>query len=337
MDNFDVLGNGKRSVAINLKTQEGVNILHNLSKTADVLLEPFRAGVMESLGLGPDVLLNQNERLIYARLNGYGQKGSLSKHAGHDINYLAMSGLLSLFGRSNENPIFPANLAADFGGGGLMCAFGIILALYERLSSGKGQVVNCDMVSGTAYLGSWLYRTQKLPIWGKTRGNNFLDSGAHFYEVYKTKDEKFISVGAIEPQFYKNLLKGMQLTYEQAPQFENFKENKQLFSRIFSMKTQQEWCEIFEGVDACVAPVLTLHDAPHHPHNKDTFVNVNGDFVPSPRPILSRTTAEPSSTAKAPRLGENTEVILKDLGYTNKEILELEEKGVVEIHRTSKL
>lgn len=337
---MDVLSNGKQSLALNLKVPEGVKILCSLLKTADVLLEPFRSGVMESLGLGPDTLLKTNNKLIYARLSGYGQNGLYSKQAGHDINYLAMSGLLSLFGRHNENPIFPVNLAADFGGGGLMCALGIILALYERSKSGKGQVVNCDMVSGTAYLGSWLYRSQKLPIWGKARGKNMLDSGSHFYEVYKTKDNKFISVGAIEPQFYDNLLIGLGLSHEEAPQFDKFEESKELFSNIFATKTRQEWCEIFDNLDACVAPVLSLHEAPNHVHNKDTFtVGADGIPVPLPRPKLSRTPAESSSAIAKKDLivGEHTEEILKNLGFSKQAIIKLEEEGVVKTHTVSKL
>lgn len=205
---FDCLGNGKKSLALNLKHPEGVNILKTLCKSSDVLIEPFRKGVMEKLKLGPDVLLKNNSRLIYARLSGYGHSGTFSDNSGHDINYVALSGLLSLFGRKGENPIQPVNIVADFGGGGLMCALGIVLALFERNSSGLGQVVDNAMVNGAAYLGSWLYRSQKLPTWGKQRGENLLDTGTHFYEVYKTKDGKYMSVGALEPQFYAELLQG---------------------------------------------------------------------------------------------------------------------------------
>lgn len=205
---YDCLGNGKKSLALNLKHSEGQNILKELCKKADVVIEPFRKGVMEKLKLGPEDLLKDNPRLIYARLSGYGQSGSFSNNAGHDINYVALSGLLSRFGRKNENPHVPVNVVADFGGGGLMCALGILLALLERKNSGLGQVVDNSMVNGAAYLGSWIYRSQKLPVWGQKRGENILDGGAHFYEVFKTKDGKFMSVGAIEPQFYAELLKG---------------------------------------------------------------------------------------------------------------------------------
>lgn len=209
--NLECLVNGKKSVVLNLKHPEGQNILKKLCKTSDVLIEPFREGVMETLNLGPENLLKDNPRLIYARLNAYGRGGPLSNKAGHELNCIALSGLLSQFGRKTENPSAPLTLISDTGGGGLMCALGILLALLERNNSGLGQVVDNSMVNGTAYLGSWLYRSQKLPVWGKERGENLLDTGTHFYEIYKTKDEKFMSVGAIEPQFYAELLQGRKL------------------------------------------------------------------------------------------------------------------------------
>lgn len=205
---MDCLSNGKKSISLDIRTSKGASILKSLCKQSDVLIEPFRRGVMEKLNLGPDVLLKDNPRLIYARLTGYGQSGPLSNRVGHDINYVAYSGLLSLLGREDEKPSPPINLIADFGGGGLTCAFGILLALQERNSSGLGQVVDSSMVNGAAYLGSWLYRSQNLPVWGKSKGNNWLDTGAHFYEVYQTKDGKYMSVGAIEPQFYQQLIDG---------------------------------------------------------------------------------------------------------------------------------
>lgn len=290
---------------------------------------------MESLGLAPNILLKDNPRLIYARLSGYGQNGPFSSKGGHDINYAAMSGLLSLFGRYNENPMFPVNLAADFGGGGLMCALGILLALLERQHSNLGQVVDCDMVSGTAYLGSWLYRSQSLPIWGNARGKNILDSGAHFYETYKTKDGKYMSVGALEPKFYAELLKGLELN--DVAQFDSFEENKNLFASIFAQKTQKEWCDIFQDLDACVAPVLTLDEAPQHPHNVERKAFVNEQSIPTPAPKLSRTPAVSQATKKSACLGENTESILRDLNYADEEIAELEREGVIGIHRMGKL
>lgn len=324
-------------MAVDLKQEKGVSLIRRLCKTSDVLLEPFRKGIMESLGLGPNVLLKDNPRLIYARLSGYGQNGQFSSKAGHDINYVAMSGLLSLFGRHQENPMFPVNLAADFGGGGLMCVVGILLALLERQKSNLGQIIDCDMVSGTAYMGSWLYRSQTLPIWGNERGKNILDSGAHFYETYKTKDGKYMSVGALEPKFYKELLKGLNLCEEDVPHFEAFEENKKLFVSIFAQKTQKEWCDIFNDLDACVSPVLTLGEAPQHPHNIERASFVEDKSIPAPAPKLSRTPGVTNATKKPAQLGEHTENILKDLRYKDEEILELEREGVVRIHRLGKL
>lgn len=321
-------------MAVDLKQEKGITIIRKLCRTADVLLEPFRKGVMESLGLGPNVLLKDNPRLIYARLSGYGQNGPFSRKGGHDINYLAMSGLLSLFGRHGENPLFPVNLAADFGGGGLMCALGILLALFERQKSNLGQVVDCDMVSGAAYLGSWLYRSQQLPIWGQERGKNILDTGSHFYETYKTKDGKYMSVGALEPKFYQQLLEGLGLS-DDTSQFECFDEKKKMFASIFAQKTQKEWCEIFEGLDACVTPVLTLNEAPEHPHNVERKAFVEG--IPAPAPKLERTPAVSHATKKPPQLGEHTETILKELMYEESDIAGLEREGVIGIHRLGKL
>ncbi|EFA04186.1 alpha-methylacyl-CoA racemase [Tribolium castaneum] len=335
---LDCLGNGKKSIALNLKDPNGAKIVRKLAKTSDVLIEPFRKGVMERLGLGPETLMKENPRLIYARLTGWGQTGLYSARAGHDINYLALSGLLSLFGRKGQKPIFPVNLAADFGGGGLMCALGILLALHERHSSGLGQVIDSSMVEGTAYLGSWLFRSQKLPIWGNERGSNQLDSGSHFYEVYETKDGKFVSVGALEPQFYEKLLQGLGLSYDEAPQFDDYEKLKVLFARKFKEKTQEEWCRIFDKADACVAPVLTLEEAPEHPHNKERgcFARMGDDIIPKPAPVLSRTPGEASGLKAAPNCGEHTWDVLKGLGYSDNNINDLVAKGTVECFNKSK-
>uniref|UniRef100_A0A8C3JPT1 Alpha-methylacyl-CoA racemase n=1 Tax=Calidris pygmaea TaxID=425635 RepID=A0A8C3JPT1_9CHAR len=205
----DRQGRGKRSLALNLKRPPGAAALRRLCCAADVLIEPFRHGVMEKLGLGPDVLLRDNPRLIYARLTGFGQTGKYAKSAGHDINYLALSGVLSKMGRKDENPYAPLNLLADFAGGGVMCALGIVIALYERTKSGKGQIIDASMAEGVAYLSSFLWKSQNLGMWDRPRGENVLDSGAPYYETYKTSDGKFMAVGAIEPQFYETLLKGL--------------------------------------------------------------------------------------------------------------------------------
>ncbi|KAJ8919705.1 hypothetical protein NQ315_006233 [Exocentrus adspersus] len=338
---LDCLGNGKQSISLNLKHPKGVDIVRKLCKTSDVLIEPFRAGVMEKLGLGPEVLLQDNPRLVYARLTGYGQTGCYSTNAGHDINYLALSGLLSLFGRQHENPIAPTNLVADFGGGGLMCALGILLALLERSTSGLGQVVDSSMTHGAAYLGSWLYRSQKLPIWGQERGQNLLDTGAHFYEVYKTKDGRYMSVGALEPQFYNRLLEGLELSEEEAPQLcdsVKTEQLKRLFATKFSEKTQEEWCRVFDSTDACVAPVLSLEQAPKHPHNlqEGSFIEAEDGFAPNPAPKLGRTPGRSNSTSKPPRHGQHTEEILRSLGFNSGNIREFEAEGVVKCSKASK-
>lgn len=230
-------------------------------------------------------------------------------------------------------------MAADFGGGGLTCAFGILLALFERSKSGLGQVVDNSMVRGAAYLGSWLYRSQKLPVWGQQRGKNILDGGAHFYEVYKTKDGKFMSVGALEPQFYMELIEGLGLSEEEAPQIGDFESLKELFTKKFSEKTRDEWCQIFDSTDACVVPVLDITEAPKHPHNleQNTFVDVNDGVAPQPAPLLSRTPGKTMALSKVPNRGEHTKKILLELGYTEQSIGALENEGVIECFWISKL
>lgn len=330
----DCLGNGKRSIALDLKTDQGVEVLKRLTIQSDVIIDPFRRGVMEKLKLGPNDLMPENKKLIYARLTGYGQEGPFADRAGHDINYLSLSGLLSLFGRYKENLVPPTNLASDFGGGGLMCALGIVLALFERSRTQIGQVIDANMVEGTAYLGSWLFRSQKVPgIWGQPRGKNLLDTGAHFYNTYQTKDGKYISVGAIEPQFYAILLEKLNLKEEDFPHFYDFDESKVKFTKIFKEKTQKEWSEIFDGSDACVTPVLSLDEVRDHPHNnvRGTFILDNDEtLVPKPAPGLSRTPGI-SSAAKspAPEHGEHSIEILSEHGFTPAEMDNLIDSGIV--------
>lgn len=290
---------------------------------------------MEKLQLGPQTLLQENPKLIYARLSGFGQSGSFSNAAGHDINYLALSGILSKIGRSGENPYPPLNLLADFGGGGLMCALGIVLALFERTHSGKGQVIDANMVEGTSYLSSFLWKTQNTVLWEQPQGQNLLDGGAPFYTTYRTADGQFMAVGAIEPQFYQLLIKGLGLASDELPDqmsMTDWPEMKRKFADVFAKKTKAEWCQVFDGTDACVTPVLTFEEAVQHSHHRE-----RGSFItdeeqhPSPRPAprLSRTPANPSGQGD-PLVGEHTEEILKEFGFSHEEICQLHADGIVE-------
>ncbi|NXE39349.1 AMACR racemase, partial [Ptilorrhoa leucosticta] len=331
----DVQARGKRSLALDLKRPQGAAVLKRLCGGADVLIEPFRHGVMEKLGLGPEVLLQENPRLIYARLTGFGQTGKYAESAGHDINYLALSGALSKLGRKNENPYAPVNLLADFAGGGVMCAMGIVIALFERAKSGRGQVIDASMVEGVAYLSSFLWKSQNLGLWSQPRGENLLDSGAPFYETYRTSDGKFMAVGAIEPQFYNQLIEGLGLNLDELPaqmSFSDWPEMKKKFASIFAQKTQAEWCSIFDSTDACVTPVLSVSDVASHPHNKErnSFIeNDQGEISPRPAPVLSRTPAVPSCK-RDPFIGEHTEEILLEYGFTKQEIAKLYSDKTIE-------
>jgi len=327
--NYDVTARGKRSIALNLKKPEGVDILRKLCGSADVLIEPFRPGVMERLGLGPDTLIKENPRLVYARLTGFGQTGPYKDMAGHDINYLGLSGVLASLGRKHENPLPPVNLLADFAGGSFTCAMGIMAALLERSSSGQGQVIDSCMVEGAAYVGSWLYASRDMFVWGQPRGHNLLDSGAHFYETYETKDGKYMCVGALEPQFYNILQDKLNVSDDELPQFDDFDEMKEKLAKIFIKKTRDEWCSIFDGTDACVSPVLEQEEAGKHPQNmaRGSFLE-NG--MPRPAPILSRTPAVASSSPNNLDFGSHTTEILSEAGFTDKDINTLLEKRIIE-------
>lgn len=332
---LDTQARGKRSVAINLKTSEGVSLLKKLCLQSDVVLEPYRKGVMEKLGLGPQELLKENPRLIYARLTGYGQSGSYASAAGHDINYLAMSGLLSRLGRSGEKPYAPLNLIADFAGGGLSCALGIVLALLERERSGRGQIIDASMVEGAAYVGSFAWKSQSIGMWDRPRGENMLDSGAPFYDTYQTSDGKYVAVGAIEPQFYTQLLKGLDLDPGSLPpqmSFTDWPELRRIFTERFASKSQEDWSQVFDGTDACVTPVLSFQQVSSHPHNQERnsfLTDSNGEESPRPAPVLSRTPAEPSLSSD-PFIGEHTVEVLNEFGFKSEEIEQMMTQGVVE-------
>ncbi|XP_074649743.1 alpha-methylacyl-CoA racemase-like [Tubulanus polymorphus] len=321
---------GKYSIALDLKKPDGVNILNSLTTQADVLIEPYRPGVMEKLGLGPKILMDANPRLIYARLTGYGTDGPFAHKAGHDINYLAVSGILSQLGRKDDIPYPPVNLLADFAGGGLMCMTGILLALYERMASGKGQVVDCSMTEGASAVGTFLWNLHNSAFRCNERGENVLDGGAHFYEVYLTNDGKYMAVGALEPKFYRNLLKGLGLSIEDHPQSLNCQKSKEKFKELFVSKSQDEWTKIFDGLDACVTAVVDLTDAHEHVQSKarSSFVLVdNGNIEPGPAPRLQRTPGLAQSST--PTVGQHTNEILQRYGFTNEQVKQFEEHGAI--------
>jgi len=288
---------------------------------------------MEKLGLGPESLMKENPRLIYARLTGWGQTGPYKNMAGHDINYLGLSGVLGSLGRKNENPLAPANLLADFAGGSFTCALGILASLLERQVSGKGQIVDSAMVEGAAYVGSWLHASKAMPgLWDQQRGCNILDSGAHFYETYRTKDDKFLAVGAIEPQFYQTLLDKLNLVQDELPQFGDPDKLKLKLSKIFEQKTQEEWMKVFDGSDACVTPILNLQDAHSHPQNSARSAFLSSG-LPRPAPLLSRSPATPGPGPDLLQPGKDTELILQELGLSKEDISLLLQEEVVALSR----
>ena len=314
---------GKRSMRVNLKSEQGIDIVKRMIGNSDVLVEPYRPGVMEKLQLGPVDAHALNPALIYARLTGWGQDGSYASMAGHDINYIALSGALSLFKRKGERPLPPCNLLGDFAGGGMLCAMGILLAIIERSNSGKGQVVDAAMLDGAANLSTLFYGLLAHNLMTLDIGTNVLDSGSPFYQTYETSDGKFMAVGAIEGRFYAELLSGLGVDPSSLPQqfdMPKWPEMTERFAEVFKTKTRDQWAAVFEGKDACVAPVLELDEVEQHPHNKEREIIINIDDVPQPAPApkLSRTPGR-ATEAKGPR-GANTEEILTDLGYSGEEI-----------------
>ncbi|KAI7877205.1 CoA-transferase family III [Lichtheimia hyalospora FSU 10163] len=331
----DILARNKRSISLNLKNPTAIATLREMTKKADVLLDPFRPGVLEKLGLGPDVLLQDNPRLIIARLSGFGPSGP-SANAGHDINYLATAGVLGMIGQQGDPPVFPLNVLADFAGGGLMCAMGILMAIVERHRSGKGQVIDANLTSGTSYLTTFPYLMQRYGLnFAEPRGSSMLDGGAHFYQSYKTKDGRFMSVGAIEPQFYAELIKGLGLKLEELPNQhdnEQWPAMKERFATIFASKTQAEWTDIFDGTDACVAPILSfLEPIPGaSPITQQERQWPRQAAPPQPAPALSRTPARPADyESDVPFLtpGEHTCQILTQFGFSKNKIDQLLQSG----------
>lgn len=326
------MSNGKRMISVNMKSKEGIEIVQKLCLSADVLLDTFRPGVMEKLGLGPEQMMKGNKKLIYARLTGYGQSGIYKDKGGHDINYTAMSGILSLLRKGNNPPVPPLNFTADFAGGSVACAFGIVLALYARTSTGAGQVVDASMAEGAAYVGTWLFKSRNLPIWASEHGSNILDGGSPFYSTYKTKDNKFMAVGALEPQFYDNFLKGLQLSTDEYSQFSDPELMRKKFEELFLTKTQQEWSQIFDNLDACVTPVLELDQLADNKCTKSrgSFYQNEEDLpVPEPAPRLSGTPGVSTGRLPLPQPGEHTIQILQELKYNKKQIQSFINNGTV--------
>jgi alpha-methylacyl-CoA racemase len=328
----DVLNRGRRSIAVDLKNPQGVETVLRLVERSDALIEGFRPGVTDRLGIGPDACLARNPRLIYGRMTGWGQEGPIAQAAGHDINYISLAGVLHAIGRAGEAPVPPLNLIGDFGGGGLILAFGIACALVERGRSGQGQVIDAAMVDGAAVLMAACHGMLAGGVWKDERGTNMLDSGAHYYDAYETKDGKYVSVGSIEPQFYALLLKHTGLADEQMPDQRDQREwsrLKQRLGEIFRQKTRDEWCAIMEGSDVCFAPVLSMGEAYEHPHNvaRGTFVEVGGVKQPGPAPRFSRTPAQISRPPSRP--GQHTDEALADWGLSGGEIQSLRSAGAV--------
>ncbi|MEE1865035.1 CaiB/BaiF CoA transferase family protein [Pseudomonas auratipiscis] len=327
-----VLNRGRRSLAIDMRAEGATDTVLELIAKADILIEGFRPGVMERMGLGPDVCLARNPRLVYGRMTGWGQFGPLAHAAGHDINYIAIAGALHAIGRAGEKPVVPLNYVGDFGGGGMLLGYGVLCALTEARSSGKGQVVDAAMTDGTALLSAMMYGFKAAGAWNNERGDNLLDGGAHFYDTYRCADGKFIAIGAIEPQFYSLLLKLCNIT---DPAFHTQRDKsawaplKERMSELFMTQTRQQWCALLEGTDACFAPVLDWDEAAEHPHNieRETFIRVDGVLQPAPAPRFSRSVP---TTPTAPRpSGADSEAILADWGIEIERIEALKAQRII--------
>ncbi len=328
---LDLLNRGRRSVSIDLKSPAGADALLRLVESHDALLEGFRPGVMERLGLGPDVCFERNPGLVYGRMTGWGQSGPLADAAGHDINYIALAGALHPIGRAGAPPTVPLNLVGDFGGGGLLLAYGVLAALLERVHSGRGQVVDAAMVDGAAALMTIFHSTQQVGFTNDERGTNLLDSGSHFYDAYETSDSQWISIGSFEPKFYALLLEKLELDPAEWPQMEReeWPALKKKIGAIFKTRTRDEWCKLLEGSDVCFAPVLTIAESREHPHAKarGTYLEIDGVAQPRPAPRFSRTDSEIQRPPSTP--GQHTDEILGEAGFSAGEIAELRKSGAV--------
>ncbi len=330
----DILARSRKFMIIDLKQPGGIEAARDLCRTADGLIEGLRPGVMERLGLGPEVLLQDNPRLVYGRMTGWGQSGPRAHTAGHDINYIALSGVLDCVGRAGDKPTPPINLIGDFGGGGMLLAFGMLAAILHAQKTQQGQVIDCAMVDGSALLAAMIWSLAAQGAWSERRGSNMLDSGAHFYDTYACADGAHIAIGPIEAKFYSEFLRrlGIPETADYARQHDRalWPSLKQQLAGVFATKTRAEWCALFEGSDACVAPVLSLAEAPHDPHNleRKTFVNAGGVMQPRPAPRFSAT---PATDPVMPKLagGTDSAALLRAVGYSEERIASLRTAGAV--------
>jgi alpha-methylacyl-CoA racemase len=329
---FGLLQRGRRNIAVDLKNPAGVDAVLRLIDRADALVEGFRPGVMERLGLGPDLCLARNPKLVFGRMTGWGQDGPIAHTAGHDINYIALSGALYSIGEAGGPPVPPLNLVGDFGGGALYLAMGVLAGIISARATGKGQVIDCSMVEGSASLMMMMYGALAAGAWKEERGSNRTDGGAHYYHVYETKDGEHVAIGSIEPQFYALLLKHTGLEGEALPDQTDrsaWPDMQRRLDRIFKTRTRAEWTAIMEQTDTCFAPVLRMSEAFEHPHNihRESFVEIDGIKQPAPAPRFLGTPARVQCPPA--RVGEHTDEILRDWGFSAGEIASLHEIGAV--------
>jgi alpha-methylacyl-CoA racemase len=327
----EVTARGRRSVALDLKSPAAVEACLTLMEGADGLIEGFRPGVMERLGLGPDIALARNPRLVYGRMTGWGQTGPYARAAGHDMNYIAISGALAAIG-TEDKPVPPLNLVGDFGGGALYLAFGLLAGVIHARATGQGQVIDCAMSDGAASLMAMFYGFKAAGVWGEGRRSNLLDGGAHFYDTYRCACGRWISIGAIEPQFYQLLLEKTGIT---DPQFQRqmsrqaWPELREKLAAVIATRTRDDWCALMDGTDVCFAPVLTMEEAPAHAHNvaRQTFVEVAGITQPAPAPRFSATPG--AIQGPPPKIGADNDAALADWGFSAEAIAALKDVGAL--------
>ncbi len=328
----DVMNRGRRSIGVDLKSAEGIEVVMRLVESSDGLIEEFRPGVAERLGIGPEDCSVRNPALVYGRMTGWGQDGPYAQAAGHDINYVALSGTLDAIGRVDSGPVPPLNLIGDFGGGGMYLAFGMVCAILEAKNSGKGQVVDAAMVDGSASLATFFYGLRAMGVWEDRRGTNMLDTGAHYYDVYECADGKYVSIGSIERQFYAELREKLGLDdgkWDAQNDKRQWADRKTDLAEIFKTRTRDEWSALIEGSDVCFAPVLSMAEAPDHAHNRErgAFTEVAGVVQPRPAPRFSRTDGE--ITRPPPHAGQHSDELLAECGFSPDEAAALRSAGAV--------